>query len=82
MDLLGVGQRPAAPAGRGPYLDEDELWAVHTALAATCELIAANDADVQLVMDLQDDARALVAEVLAQHLHGAGATQAATAGAT
>jgi hypothetical protein len=54
-DCRGGGQR---------NLDDDELWAVHTALSATVECITSSDADVQLIMDLQEEAQALVASVL------------------
>ncbi len=53
-----VGGRPVR------HLDEDELWAVHTALSATVECITSSDADVQLIMDLQEEAQELVASVL------------------
>jgi hypothetical protein len=48
---------------RAPLLDADELWAVHTALSATVECITSSDADVQLIMDLQEEAQELVASL-------------------
>lgn len=51
-------------------MDEDELWAVHTALSATVEAICSSDAHVQLVMDLQEDALELMRDVVGEAGHG------------
>lgn len=47
-------------------MDDDELWALYSALHATCESITTSDEGTQLIMDLQEEALELVTSLVQQ----------------
>lgn len=57
-------QHVSSTAAESARMDEDALWAVFTALSATCEMVAPDDEAVHLVMDLQEEALELVRDIV------------------